>query len=446
LSLLALDIGSSSIKAAILKNRSFAGRPTRIAYATLHEGSRVEVDAETLLLAISKAITDLGPRVKRVDAIALSVMSPAWVAMDKRGRALTPIVTHQDRRSVQEAVELEKRVGRARHLAIAGNRPFPGSISSTTLAWFLRHEPGRMARAELIGHVNTLLHRRLTGSRVIDPSNASFTGLYCTCDLSGWSDELCRAVGIRRSLLPEVTESNATAGFLTDDAANTFGLRAGTPVTAGMVDTGAAMMVTGSRIGQLFHMCGSTDVLAVVASRARPHERLLTRALGIGRKWLSVYTLAAVGSSFDWARRQFFRDLSDDHFRSLVNEIWRSGRETSAKFDPYLAGERASMEQRQAAFSGLTLATMREDLLAAMVQSLRTASVARLELLHEAEPHFLPTVYFSGRQRGLADAMHRDWPRRWKYRHVEEASLRGLGQCYTETQRHREERREFSHR
>jgi len=434
-SLLALDIGSSSIKAAIFQNRSLVGGVTRIAYSTTHDGPRVEVDAEVLLSALTTAIADVGPRVRRVDAIALSVMSPAWVAMDKRGRAITPIVTHQDRRSLREARELEERVGKQRHLAIAGNRPFPGSISSTTLAWFLRHEPRRMARADLIGHLNTFVHRRLTGSRVIDPSNASFTGLYRTCDLRGWSEELCAAVGISMSRLPEVIDSEKIAGHVTDDAAAAFGLRAGTPVTAGTVDTGAAMMVTGARTGQLFHMCGSTDVLAVVAARARPHERLLTRALGAGRKWLSVYTLAAVGSSFDWIRRQCFRDLPDARFHALLNDIWRSERKTSAQFEPYLAGERASMEQRQAAFSGLTLATTREDLLAAMVQSLRAASVARLALLRQAQPHFRSTVYFSGRQRGLAAAMHRDWPKGWTYRHIEEASLRGLTQCYTKTQR-----------
>jgi hypothetical protein len=84
------------------------------------------------------------------------------------------------------------------------------------------------------------------------------------------------------------------------------------------------------------------------------------------------------------------------------------------------------MEQRQAAFFGLTLATSREGMLAAVVESLRSASVARLKILAEAQPIFLNTVYFSGRQEFLARAMHRDWPRHWKYRHIEEASLRGL--------------------
>jgi glycerol kinase len=37
-----------------------------------------------------------------------------------------------------------------------------------------------MKKADLCGHLNTFLHRQITGARIIDPSNASFTGFYET--------------------------------------------------------------------------------------------------------------------------------------------------------------------------------------------------------------------------------------------------------------------------
>src|SRR4029453_1085155 len=147
--------------------------------------------------------------------------------MDAKGKALTPVVTHQDRRSVDVALELERRVGRERHLQLAGNRPFPGGISSTTWAWYLRHEPAALRRADLVGHLNTFLHRRLTGARVTDPSNASFMGLYGTLDQSGGSEELCEAVGAKRTLLPDVRPAGHIAGKLTPDAARGFALTPG---------------------------------------------------------------------------------------------------------------------------------------------------------------------------------------------------------------------------
>jgi sugar (pentulose or hexulose) kinase len=153
--LLGIDVGSSSVKAAVLRNGTPRGRIVRAFFETDHRGDRVEVPAERVLRAVAKAVTELGGSAKRVNAVALSVMSPAWCAMDARGRALTPLVTHQDRRSVAIAVEIEARVGKARHLRLAGNRPFPGGIISTTWAWYLKQEPHPHARADIVGPLNT---------------------------------------------------------------------------------------------------------------------------------------------------------------------------------------------------------------------------------------------------------------------------------------------------
>jgi xylulokinase len=428
---LAIDAGSSSVKARLFKGGKPAGRLARVAYPTEHDGLRVEVQPRLLLAAVAKTVEGMG----RADLIGLSVMSPAWVAMDRRGNAITPIVTHQDRRSLAEARELEKRVGAARHLRLAGNRPYPGSISSTTCAWFGKHEPALLKRADLIGHLNTFLIRRLTGERVIDPSNASFTGLYLTCGQSGWSDELCRAAGVSPSQMPRVMESDQIAGTVTPAAAAAFGLRAGTPVLAGMVDTSAAFLLTDRRAGQLFNVCGSTDVLAVICDKARPHPRLLTRAYGIGRKWISAATIAAAGSALAWMHAQFFGELSDAEFHQLTTRLSGRHLESPVRFEPYLAGERASVEQKTAAFSNLTLATTREQMLAAVIESLISASAARLPLLAEAQNRFLPSVFVSGGGEGFARLMHRDWPalslpngpgRGWRYRYLSEAPLSGL--------------------
>lgn len=417
---LAIDAGSSSVKARLFKDAVPIGRAARVGYPTDCDGLKVQVQAEVLLRAVARAIGQVASH--RAEVIGLSVMSPAWVAMDRRGRAVTPIVTHQDRRAMAEAAAIEKRVGKARHLALAGNRPFPGSISSTTCAWFLAHGKAAMARADLAGHLNTFLHRQLTGARVIDPSNASFTGLYLTCRQEGWSDELCAAVGISRSLLPEILPSDAVAGKVTAEAAARFGLKSGAPVLAGMVDTSAAAMLTPARAGQLVNTCGSTDVLGVVTDKARPHDLLLTRALGVGRKWLSVATLAAAGSSLDWMRREFFGDLTEASFHKLAARISTERRRTAVRFDPYLAGERSSMDQKQAAFAGLTLATTREDLLASVIQALHAISAARLPLLRQVQPRLLRRVLVTGG----GGMLQRDWPGQWEFNHVTEASLAGL--------------------
>ncbi len=428
--LLALDIGSSSVKAATLRAGKVVGRVARVPYETHFDGPSVEVPVERVLGAVATAVRRAGTPARTADLIALSVMSPAWVAIDARGRALTPLVTHQDRRSVEEAAELERRVGKERHLRLAGNRPFPGGISSTTWAWYLRHRPEVLRKADLVGHLSTLMLRQITGARVIDPSNASFTGLYLTTKQGGWSEELCEAVGAREALLPQVTPANSVAGNVTAAAARRFGLMAGTPMLAGIVDTSSAMLLTGARPGQLMNTMGSTDVLGLCTQRALVHEKLLLRALGIGKRWMLVSTIAAAGSSIAWAKEQLFGDYSWTRYERLIRALSRQQGGDASRgvvFEPYLAGDRTSMEQAKGAFSGLILSTTREQMLMAIIESLARASAARLALLRETGATLRRNVVVSGGVQGaLERVMHRGWGRGWTFKPEQDATLRGL--------------------
>ncbi|HEY2589426.1 MAG TPA: FGGY family carbohydrate kinase [Tepidisphaeraceae bacterium] len=433
MNLLGLDFGSSSVKAAVLRDGKVKGRIVRSETVTRHAGVRVELDPRSVLKAMADVIGQLGRAAHAVDAIALSVLSPGWVAMNASGKPLTPIITHQDRRSTDVAIELERRVGKERFLNIAGNRPVPGGISVTTWAWYQQNEPRALRRADLVGHLNTFLHRQLTDARVIDPSNASFMGLYSTVDQSGWSDELIEAVGVSPKLLPDVIEADRIGGRVTRAAATRFGLAHGTPVLAGIVDTSSAMLLSGAAVGQLTNNTGSTDVLGLAMNHAAPHERLLTRALGVGRKWMSVSTLAAAGSALQWMKDQIFPDLKRDAFWRLVNRLARPVRKGepspagTVRFEPYLAGERTSVEQRQGAFTGLTLATTREQMLAALIDALAEASAARLELFRQLGiPMRRRVMLTGGAADGLADLLHREWKGKWTFYVEEEATLRGL--------------------
>jgi xylulokinase len=481
--LLALDIGSSAVKAAVLHDREITAGPVRAPVRSRFEGVRAEIQATDVIAALRTAVAGLGDRVRDVDLIGLATLGPAWVAMDAAGTAITPVVTHADRRSVAEAHDIERLIGRRRHLALTGNRPFPGGIASTTWAWYVRHAPEVMRRADLVGQLPTYLHRRLTGARVIDPSHAAFLGVYRTLSLDGWSEELVAAVGGQVGQLPEVREADAVAGVLTAAGAGELGLRPGTPMLTGCVDGSAAMLAAGAagaaaggaagagaagaagdagesagaaspeagaaadgpmpRAGQLVNVVGSTDVLAMCLHRPSPAEDLLTRPLGVGRRWLAVATVASAGSSLDWAGRTLFPELPPERYWDLVGRVAqaagepeRSGPASSAapavpsvRFEPYLAGERMAIEERRGAFTGLTLATTRQDLLAAVVAGLARVSADRLpRLARTGDP--LRTVYVSGRLgEALTDVLHRDWPGYpdgWRFLPLPEATLHGV--------------------
>jgi xylulokinase len=429
--ILGLDFGSSSVKAAILRNGKPVGKIIHGHYKTHFDGIRAEVDPMGILKGLKDAIHQLGQTAKKVDHIAIDVMAPSWLAMDKAGKPLTPIITHQDRRSVAIAHEIEKRVGKARHLRLSGNRPIPGGISSTTCAWFTQNQPALMKRADLIGHLSTFLHRTLTGARVTDPSNASFTGLYSTLTLKGWNEELCEAIGIEQRLLPEVLDGGAIAGRITTSAASRFGLMVGTPMLTGIMDTGSSLLLRDARPGQLLNMCGSTDVLALCTAHPKPDEQLLTRAVGVGRTWMQVSTIAAAGTALSWANRELFPDLSESKFQALTRKLAKKPLDSGVKFDPYLAGDRVSLDQKTAGLTGLSLATTRDQMLGAIVESLTEASAKRLPLLQATGIKIHHDVLMSGGLAiDLAEVLHRDWKGSWKFTYVDEATLKGLSRLH----------------
>lgn len=426
--ILGIDVGSSSVIAGILRGKTVLAESPRAFFKSRCDGPKVEVDPEELLRAVRHAIAGLNGLAKNVDAIHLAVMCPAWVALDAKGNALTPIVTHQDRRSVAQAEEIEARFGADAHLHACGCRPFPGGISSTTWAWFQKHEPQRLRRADLVGHLNTFLHRRLTGARVTDPSNASFTGLYRTLTLDGWSDELCANLGVDKKLLPDVHDADRIGGRITPEAARAFGLAAGTPMIVGLMDGSAGMILAGAKVGQLFNVTGSTDVLALCTDKPKPHARLLTRALGLDQKFLQVSTLAAVASAIYWVRDQMYAGMPIAEFQAEFRRLAKRGPKASGsvRFEPYMAGERTSIVQRQGAFTGLTLASTREQMLSAVVEGLIRASAERLPLLAASGTPLLHNVAVSGGADRLDVILRRDWPGKWTYRAVTDATMRGL--------------------
>ncbi len=427
--LLAIDIGSSSVKAAVLTGAGTPRKVIGVPFPTQYDGTRASVDAAEVERALHQAFKQIGDDRREVDAIAITTMAPSWLAMDKAGRAITPVVTHQDRRAIEEAKQIEARVGKRRHLQLAGNRPFPGGISSTTWRWFDRHEKSIMRRADLVGHLSTWFLRRVCNARVADPSNAAFMGAYESITLKGWSEELIEAVGIRRSLLPEVREANVIAGHVTEGAASAFGLLAGTPVLTGCMDGSAAMLAAGAKPGQMLNVSGSTDVLALAIDHPKPHESLLTRPLGVGKRWLAVSTLAAAGSALEWARRTFYAELSPADFHKQLAKV--AGRSTDVAFDPHLAGSRVMIDERSGAIAGLRLGSTRDDILAALCDALSTASGERLALMTKQYRKISPTVVTTGGvQSGLSKVLQRDWSTygRWRFSSLEHATLRGLWQ------------------
>ena len=218
--ILAIDVGTQSLRACIMDSELSVLERQQVHYTPrVVSRDKVEIDAEILWDALVQACRKLTLR-DRVQVVTLSTLCPSLLPMDAAGRPLRPIILHLDRRSYRQAQWALQRVGEEQFLNIAGNLPVPGGISVTSLLWIRDHEPEIYAkRGVCFGHAVTFFMKRLTDRFLIDPSNASFTGLYDTVGYGDWDERLYGPLGIDRRKLPEVLMSTAIAGELIDPAA-----------------------------------------------------------------------------------------------------------------------------------------------------------------------------------------------------------------------------------
>ena len=435
MNILVLDIGTSSAKATLWQG-SRMGAVIRMPIPNNLEGVRAEISPFVLLAAVEKTsrLATATANGKPIDALAFDMFSSAVLVTDKNHKPRTPIITHADRRSVAQSHAIERQIGAARILKLSGNRPVPGGIGSSTLRW-LAENTAALGNSPRISQASSFVLRHWTGQFLIDPSQAAFLGLY-DIRKNAWHPDLCRAAHAPLAALPEIASADQILGRLTPAAARRLGLPAGLPILGGLVDTGAAIIAAGLDVGTLVHNAGSTDVLALILSQAKPSPAYLTRPLGTGftlpARWLAASTIAASGSAIHWIRTTLFRDLSDAQFATTLKAACGQLPITNYElpsFTPHLAGDRTSIDQLRAVLSGLTLATTREEILTVLIASLVQASAARFASLAKlARGRINPAIRTMGGATSLGNAMHRAWPRaaRYTFRPIEGEALRGL--------------------
>jgi xylulokinase len=423
---LGLDVGTSSVKAAVLAvdtGRPVAA-PAHVPYELDHPTPEAdEVPAERLwgaVAAAARAAARAAPA--DVAGVGLSCMMPALVLLDKADRPAAPVWTHLDRRARPAARQVWQAVGEE-FLETTGNRPLPGGISAVCFRQQLIADPYLAHRIRRYLHVGGWLALRLTGSAAFDPGNASFTGLFATLAGGAWSPRWCDYFEVEPDWLPPVVDGTATVGALRSAAAAELGVPPGVPVKLGVADTSSAMLAAGMAAGDLMHVVGTTQVLSAFAAAPKPSPRRLTRRHGVGPDFVCVTHNPVGGAALDWVHQLCFREqAAGEFFERTIPSV--KDRQTAVLLDPpFLGGDRQEVEAHRAAFRDLTLTADRLDLLAAVVQALVRQHREAVKALGVGER--FARIFLTG---GGAEVVHRLLPEYAGARvhPFEEGSLRGI--------------------
>jgi glycerol kinase len=206
ISILVIDVGTSSIRAAIVSPDATVEHvhrqplPPHVPMPGLVEFDAAAMAAAALQVA-HQALAAGGP----VDAVGITAQRASAVAWDGRtGTPIGPGLGWQDLRTAGTCLELQAE----------GVRYAP-SESATKFAWLLEQAgPDRREHIKL-GTVDSWLAWQVTGGarHITDPSNAGVTGLYHHDEHSrGWEQTRLERLGIPPASLPQIVDSSGELG------------------------------------------------------------------------------------------------------------------------------------------------------------------------------------------------------------------------------------------
>jgi xylulokinase len=260
---------------------------------------------------------------------------------------------------------------------VTGNRPDAFYVAARLL-WLREHEPEILKQTWQFAQVNGYINYRLTGRLTLDPAHAVLLQMR-DYHKEEWSATLCDACGVKPSQFPEVVPAHCPQGEVTVQAAELTGLRAGTPVMAGTVDSASAALEVGVvEPGIAAEMTGTSTVVIMPNDRGLTEPALIAMPHALPGIHLLLGAMVASGGCLRWFRDQFGQpemqaaaESKTDAFDLLTREAAKIEPGSGGLiFLPYMMGERSPLWHTNArgVFFGLTLATPKAALVRAILE------------------------------------------------------------------------------
>ncbi|MBN3849216.1 carbohydrate kinase [Paraburkholderia sp. Ac-20342] len=314
MSFLGIDLGTGSLKAAIVDEHGREQAVSSVAYAfDTPRAGWAEIAVETWWSALVEALARL-PRHLRDDvrAIGLSGQMHGVVLLDAHGEPVRPALLWPDSRALD--------------LLDAWPEPQPNPVApgmaGPLLRWIVLHEPQTARRTRWAVQPKDWLRVALGGAFATDPSDACATALASPAGV--WDAALLERLGIPREWFAPLAPSYAAAGVLSQRAAQALGLRAGIVLATGAADTPCAALGSGlAQDGDALLTTGTGGQIVVLASGEPVAVKGLHRYRAASDHWYRMAAMQNVGIalervrgwlSYEWvdAYREAFGDAVAD--------------------------------------------------------------------------------------------------------------------------------------
>ncbi|WP_317855893.1 xylulokinase [Chakrabartyella piscis] len=285
-----------------------------------------------------------------IEAIGFSGQMQGTTLMDANMDPIGNCMIWMDQRCGAEADEMNAKMDHAEMLEITGSYCLP-SYWVPKLMWLEKNKPEDFAKIHTILFTKDYLRYMMTGEATTEVTDASLTFLL---DLKTrtWSDRMFEVTGLSKAIVPEkVLESQEIGGYLKEDVAALWGMKAGIPVVAGGGDQPAGGIGSGVvKSGVVASTIGTSGVVfgcCDVPFKDENQQGMYSLCHSLPGKYCFLGCTLGAGGSFKWMRDTLFADKKEalaaegkdvyDYMTSLAEKA-PVGSEGLC-FLPYLNGE-----------------------------------------------------------------------------------------------------------
>jgi xylulokinase len=384
--LLAFDIGTSSVRAALVnqtgKILAFAAK--ELDQVIPRSGWSQQSPRswwEGLVFSIRSVLPRVTQSADRIAAIAGCGQMHGTVLVDDTGELVLEEVPLWNDKRTRELVERFSAEQDAETLRSIAANPPTVAWPAFKLAWIKQNLPKAYEASRTVLMPKDYINFKLTGERGIDLSEASSSYLF-DFQTSEWSEKLLRLFNLDPAKLPNIGQATQLLGTVTEEAAESTGLRTGTPVAMGAGDFPVSLLGAGvirPDIG--CDITGTSTVITMLTERPAT-DQMISNVRAIAGGWAAFTIVDASGDAVRWVRRAFQQreTPSYDQIMSLAAGIPAGS--DRLLFLPYLNGERiADQPNSRAQFFGLTNEHQAAHLYRAVLEGVAFAAKKNIELM-----------------------------------------------------------------
>ena len=395
--LLAIDIGTSSCKAAVFDREGHVADSAGSAYEVYYpHAGWAEQDPEEWWGGVCRALHSIWEhgKVKPAQIACVGIDGQSWsaIALDRDGKCLARTPIWMDQRAKTQCQRAEKEIGKDTVFSLCGNPMLP-SYTTGKVLWYKDEMPEMYSRIDKVLSSNAYIAYRLSGQISQDISQGY--GWHCLDMRKGcWDEEMARALGIPVSFLPPVTGCETIIGRVHAAAARECGLPEGTLVSAGGVDCAAATLGAGVlHSGETQEQGGQAGGMSICLDTYKADPRLIMGYHVVPGLWLLQGGTVGGGGTMRWFEQEFGgfeRDHAAEGKSSLV-QLGELAEQIAPGCDgltflPYMSGERTPIWDPDAkgVFYGVDFSKKKGHFVRALMEGVAYSLRHNLETAAEA--------------------------------------------------------------